>query len=395
MKSVRTIMATAALLAGCATAAFAQTAGVTATEIKLGQSVPYSGPASALGIIGKVDQAYFTMVNDKGGIHGRKVKILSEDDGFNPAKAVEITRRLVEQENVLSVYGTLGTAPNAAIQAYLNQRKVPHIFAAGASRFADPEKSPWTISFYPSYELEGEVLAKYALAQKANAKIAIIYQNDDFGRDFVKGFKAGLGSKVSSVAVEASYDLTDPSVNAQVAQMQASGAEVVFSASLAKFAAQTIRRMGELNWKPLHLLSSPGSSIETALKPGGVENSTGIVSSAIFKMASSPDVANDADVKEYVAFLNKYLPGVSPDDYTILGGYLKSAIMHKILERAGPDLNRETLMKAATTMPPTVIPMVLPGITVSSTPTNYTTFNKVRLQRFDGTKWVLLEDTAK
>jgi branched-chain amino acid transport system substrate-binding protein len=390
--AVRRVCVGIALWCAVSGAALAQDAGTSATEIKLGQTMPYSGPGSAYGIIGKTDVGFFAKVNDEGGVNGRKVTLISQDDGYNPAKTVELTRQMVERDHVLAIFAALGTAPNSAIQPYLNQKKVPQIIAAGASRFADPEKYPWTISFYPSYQLEGEALAKYALAKNPDAKIGIIFQNDDSGRDYVTGFKRGLGDKAASAIVASvSYDMTDPTVKSQITELHGKGADTVFDASTPKFAAQIIRGIGELDWKPLHLLTSPATSIESALKPGGLDNSTGIVSTAFLKAADSPKWAADTDVKEFAAFLAKYVPDARLSDFNVAYGYMTASIMLKILQLAGNDLSREHVMAVATSLPPTTFPLLLPGITVGSSPKNYVTFNTVRLQRFDGAQWAPID----
>jgi ABC-type branched-subunit amino acid transport system substrate-binding protein len=361
-------------------------------EVKLGQTMPYSGPASAFGIIGETYVAYFKMINDRGGINGHKINLLSVDDGYSPAKTVEATRRLVEQDKVLAIFGSMGTAPNSAIQPYLNQQKVPQIIGTGASRFATPDKYPWTISIYPSYELEGVTLAKYALSQKPDPKIAILYQNDDSGRDFVKGFKKGLGDKVGAILAESGYDVSEPTIDSQVQQLKASGADTLFLAPIPKFAAQAIREAARLEWKPLILMTSPGSSIESALTPGGLQNSIGIVSTAVVKTSTSPRWANDDDVIKFKKFVADYMPNGKPWDFNITYGYVEASIMAEILANAGAEITRETLRQAMTNMKPATAPMLLPGVEVSTHPDNYSAFNIVRLQKFDGQQWRVLDE---
>lgn len=382
-----------AICAALASPAFAQSAGVTDTEIKLGQTVAYSGPASAYSIIGKTHSGYFQMINDAGGIHGRKITLLSLDDGYNPAKTVEVTRKLVEQDQVMAIFGSMGTAPNAAIQPYLNEKKVPQVIGSGASRFSDPERFPWSLSFYPSYELEGETLAHYALSQRPEGKIAILYQNDDSGRDFVRGFKRGLGDKVANVVAEAGYDVSEPTIRAQVSELHASAADVLFVAPIPKFAAQAIREVANLQWKPLFLLTSPGSATESALIPAGPENAVGIVSTSAFKTIS-PQWEQDEDIAAFKAFVAKYVPEGSPTDFNVAFGYVMASFMTQALEKVGRELDREKFLDAMTSFDQATAPMLLPGVTVSSSKDDYNVFDTIRLQRFDGKEWQMLEDTG-
>jgi ABC-type branched-subunit amino acid transport system substrate-binding protein len=392
MTTVARLAAAAALgLASCSAAVADEQIGVTKTEVVIGQSVPYSGPASAYGIIGKTQLAYYRMINDKGGIHGRKITLLSHDDGYSPPKALETTRRLVESDNVLAIVGTLGTPPNVAIQQYLNAKKIPQLIFAGASRFADPGRFPWTVTFYPSYRLEGQILGRYAMAAKPGSKVGILYQNDDAGKEFVAGFKQGMGDKVDRVVSEFSYETSAPTIDSQILQLKASGAEVFFNMSTPKFAAQAIRRAAEVGWKPLHIMTSVSTSIDAVLKPAGLENAKDIVSAAFLKTASG-EWANDAEVKEFGDFVQKYMPGDNASDFNIAFGYMEAAIFARIIEGAGADLNRETLLKAATNLKAFRPPLLLPGLVVSTSPTNYESFNSVRLQRFDGSSWVMLDE---
>lgn len=365
--------------------------GVTDDEIKLGQTMSYSGPASAYGVVGKVHLGYFQMLNENGGIHGRKINLMSLDDGFSPPKTVEATRRLVEQEKVLAMFGSTGSSPNSAVQPYLNQNGVPHIVGLGADRFADPEKFPWSISLFPSYDLEGRTFAKYALATKPEGKIAILYQNDDAGRDLVAGFKRELGDKTGNIVLEAGYDISEPTIRAQIAQLHASGADTLFVASIPKFTAQAIREVTNLQWKPLFLLASMGSSVDTGLAPAGLENAVGIVSTSYFKTIS-PATEKDDDVVAYKAFVEKYVPEAKPTDWTVGYSYVMVSLMEQVLRNAGPDIDREKLREAMTGLDAVTVPMLLPGITVSSAPDNYHTFDTVRLQEFDGKEWQLLDD---
>lgn len=368
--------------------------GVTDTEVKLGQSMAYSGPASAYSMIGKTYAGYFEMVNERGGIHGRRINLLSLDDGYSPPKTVEVTRRLVEQDEVFAIFGSMGTAPNLAIQPYLNAKGVPHIIGSGASRFADPEQFPWSISFYPSYELEGEVLAKYALKQNPNARIAILFQNDDSGRDFVRGFKAGLAESAAEIVAEVGYDVSEPTIRAQIVELHASGADTLFVAPIPKFAAQAIREVADLQWKPLFLLTSPGSTVESAIMPAGPENAVGIITTSVFKNVS-PQWEGDEDVVAFKEFVAKYVPEGNATDFNVVFGYILASLSEKVLEEAGPDLGRKKLMEAVTSLENATAPMLLPGVTISSSKNDYNVYDAVRLQRFNGQEWELIEDIVE
>jgi ABC-type branched-subunit amino acid transport system substrate-binding protein len=381
------------LVAGGAVAK-ADDPGVSDTGVKLGQSAPYSGPASSYAIIPRTQVAYFKMLNDKGGINGRKVELLSLDDGYSPPKTVEATRRMVEQDSIFAVFGTLGAGPNSAIESYLNGHKIPQIIYAGATRFADPAKYPWSISFYPSYALEGSVFGRYVAATKPGAKIGILYQNDDSGRDYLAGFKQGLGDHAAGMVVsEVSYNTSDPTITSQLLQLKEAGAEVVFDASTPRFAAQAIKGIADLAWKPLHLLTSPSSSIQSVIEPAGAANAVGVVTAAFLKTAGDPRWANDQDVKDFEAFVKTYVPDGQVSDFNVTIGYTTAAIMAHLIEQGGKDLTRQKLLAAATSIPPTTFPMMLPGVTISTSPTKYSTFDSVRLERFDGSKYVLI-DTA-
>jgi branched-chain amino acid transport system substrate-binding protein len=374
--------------------ALAQQAGVTDTEIKIGQTMAYSGPASAFSIIGKTYVGYFQMVNDNGGINGRKINLLSVDDAYSPPKTIEATRRLVEQDEVLAIFGSMGTAPNAAIQPYLNQKKVPQVIGSGASRFSDPAHFPWSLSFYPSYELEGETLARHALAEKPDGKIAILYQNDDSGRDFVRGFKKGLGDKTANIVAEAGYDVSEPTIRAQISELHASGADTLFVAPIPKFAAQAIREVANLQWKPLFLLTSPGSTIESALMPAGPENALGVISTSVFKTVS-PQWEKDEDVIKFKEFVAKYVPEGKATDFNVAYGYVMASFMAQVLEDAGRDLSREKVLEVVTSLNEATAPMLLPGVTVSSSKDDYNVFDKICLQRFDGKEWQSFDEGCK
>jgi branched-chain amino acid transport system substrate-binding protein len=364
--------------------------GVTNTEIKIGQTTAYSGPASAYGnLLSKTQVAYVRMINERGGINGRKVTLISLDDGYSPPKTIEQTRRLVEQDNVLGIFDSLGTAPNAAIQEYLNEQHVPHFAISGASRFNDPARYPWTMGVIASYETEGRIYAKYALQNIKDAKIAVLYQNDDLGKDYFKGLQNGLGDRAQRMIVKAvSYELTDPTIDSQIITLKAARANVFFDASSPKFAAQAIRKAFELDWRPTHFLSLTGNSIPAALVPAGVEKSIGIISASPNKDPGDPTWASDKGMQDYLAFMKSYIPDKNPSDLLVSGGYGLAQIMLYILERCGDNLTRDNVMYQATHMHDVEFPMLLPGIKVNTSPTNYRGFNQLQLEKFDGKRWV-------
>jgi branched-chain amino acid transport system substrate-binding protein len=364
--------------------------GVSDTEIKIGQTSAYSGPASAYGtLLSKTQVAYVRMINEHGGINGRKITLISLDDGYSPPKTVEQTRRLVEQDNVLGIFDSLGTAPNAAIQEYLNEQHVPHFAISGASRFNDPARYPWTMGVIASYETEGRIYAKYILQNLKDAKIGVLYQNDDLGKDYLRGLRDGLGDRAQSMIVKAdSYELTDPTIDSQIITLKASSANVLFDASSPKFAAQAIRKAFELGWRPTHFLSLTGNSVPAALVPAGVEKAVGIISASPNKDPSDPMWASDKGVQDYVAFMKSYIPGKDPSDLLISGGYSLAQIMLYILERCGDNLTRDNVMYQATHMHDVEFPMLLPGVKVNTSPTNYRGFNQLQLEKFDGKRWV-------
>jgi branched-chain amino acid transport system substrate-binding protein len=364
--------------------------GASDTEIKIGQTSAYSGPASAYGtLLSKTQVAYVRMINEHGGINGRKITLISLDDGYSPPKTVEQTRRLVEQDNVLGIFDSLGTAPNAAIQEYLNEQHVPHFAISGASRFNDPARYPWTMGVIASYETEGRIYAKYILQNLKDAKIGVLYQNDDLGKDYLRGLRDGLSDRAQSMIVKAdSYELTDPTIDSQIITLKASSANVLFDASSPKFAAQAIRKVFELGWRPTHFLSLTGNSVPAALVPAGVEKAVGIISASPNKDPSDPMWASDTGVQDYVAFMKSYIPGKDPSDLLISGGYSLAQIMLYILERCGDNLTRDNVMYQATHMHDVEFPMLLPGVKVNTSPTNYRGFNQLQLEKFDGKRWV-------
>nr|WP_188608685.1 ABC transporter substrate-binding protein [Chelatococcus reniformis] len=368
--------------------------GVTDTEIKLGQTMPYSGPASAYGVLGTVELAYFKRLNAKGGINGRKVNLISLDDGYSPPKTVEQTRKLVEDEGVLAIYGTIGTPTNSAIHKYLNSKKVPQILiSTGADKWNDPKNYPWTMALYPSYTMEGRIYGKYILQTKPNAKIAILSQNDDAGRDYVRGFKEGLGDKAKSMVVaETTYEVTDPTVDSQIIKLKASGADTMFNMSTPKFGAQAIKKVYELGWKPTTLLVSVASSIAGVLEPAGLEASQGVITAVSAKSVGDPLWNDDPVMKEFVSFMKEIGQEGKLTDAGAVTGYISAIMMHKLLEACGDDLTRENLMKKVASIDEPTLPMLLPGIGVKTTPTNFSAFHTLRLQRFEGKGYVLFGD---
>jgi len=363
--------------------------GVTDTEIKIGQTTAYSGPASAYGnMLSKTEVAYVRMINERGGINGRKVTLISLDDGYSPPKTIEQTRRLVEQDNVLGIFDSLGTAPNSAIQQYLNDQHIPHFAISGASRFTDPAHYPWTMGVIASYETEGRIYAKYILGNIKEPKIGVFYQNDDLGKDYFKGLREGLGDRAESLIVKAvSYELTDPTVDSQIITLQASGANVLLDASSPKFAAQAIRKAFELNWHPAHFLSLTGNSIPAALAPAGVEKSIGIISASSNKDPGDPMWASDKGMQDYLAFMKNYLPDKDPSDLLVSGGYNLAQMKLYILQQCRDKLTRENVMYQATHMHNVEFSLLLPGVKVSTSPTNYRGFNQLQLEKFDGKRW--------
>ena len=386
----------AALLA--ATAANAQKKygqGVTDAEIRIGQTMPYSGPASAYGILGRAQSAYFQMVNDRGGINGRKIKLISLDDGFSPPKAVEATRRLVEDEGVLFTFSSVGTAAQSAVQKYLNARKVPQLFlATGASKFNDPTRFPLTTPILPLYSTEGEVYARYLLATKPDAKVGILMQNDDFGRDFVTGFKKVLGDKAAAMIVrEAIFEVADPTVDSQILALKASGADVLFNASLGKQTAQSLKKLVEIGWKPMHIVVSTSVS-RPVIEAAGLENAKGVITARSTKQAGSPAFANDPDIKTYKAFMQKYMPNEDPTNEIGFSGYAWAVVMEQLIAACGDELTAENITRKATTMKNVVSPGLLSGITYNTTPSDYAPIRKLRIQRFTGNEWESMQDVT-
>ncbi len=378
----------------CAPGAVAQKKygpGVTDTEIKLGQTMPYSGPASAYAAIGKTEVAYFQMINDQGGINGRKINLVSLDDGYSPPRAVEQVRRLVEEEQVLALFQTLGTPTNTAFHKYINAKKVPHLFVAtGATKWGDPKNFPWTMGWQPTYQTESRIYARYILAHKPNAKVAILYQNDDYGKDYLKGFKDGLGDKAASLIVaEVSYEVTDPTVDSQIVTLKASGADTFFNITTPKFAAQAIRKTFDMGWKPLHFLNNVSSSVGATLAPAGLDKSVNIITAQYMKDATDPQWNKDPAMQRWREFMKKYMPGADHSDIAHVYGYAAAQLMGHVIKQCGDDLSRENLLKQAASVKSFDTDGLLPGIKINTSPTDYYPIEQVQLQQFDGKRWVL------
>ena len=368
--------------------------GATDKEIKIGNTNPYSGPASAYGQIGKAIAAYFKMVNDQGGVNGRKINFISYADGYSPPKTVEMARKLVEQDQVLFLFQTLGTPSNTAIHKYMNAKKVPQLFVAtGASKWNDPKHFPWTMGWQPNYHTEGMIYAKHILQTKPDAKIAILYQNDDYGKDYLKGMEDGLGQKASSMIVaKASYEVSDPTIDSQIVQLQASGANVFFQATTPKFAAQAIRKVYDIGCKPVHYLNNVSISVGSVLQPAGLDKSVGIITAGYQKEHSDPRFANDAGMNKWRAFMKKYMPDGNLDDNFNVYGYGVGQTLVQALKQCGDNLTRENVMRQAASLKNVQIDTLLPGITISTSSTDYAPIEAVQLQKFDGKRWELFGD---
>ena len=394
---INSVWAAAALSVVLAAPAYAQKAygpGANDTEIKLGQSTPLSGPASAFGAgAGRAVVGYFEMLNAQGGINGRKISFTQLDNAYSAPKAVEQSRRLVEDVGVLAEVGTIGTVPNVAIQKYLNSKQVPQLFiTAGGRRFNDPKSFPWTVPLYPDFETEGRVIAKYIATTRPDARIGVLYQNDDYGRDYLKGLRAGLGTKATQIVAEASYELADPTIDSQIVQLKAAGIDTLIEQSSSKAAAQSIRKVHELNWRPLHVIGGSTASVETILKPAGLEASKGLVTTQFLKQPGDPAWANDDEVKAYKDFLKKYAPSANPDDYSVLVAYMNVHAVTLALKKCGDQLTRDNLIRQATSFHGERLPMMLPGISVSTKPDDYAPFRALRIAIFDGASWSLTGD---
>jgi branched-chain amino acid transport system substrate-binding protein len=368
--------------------------GVTDTEIKIGQTIPYSGPASAYGVIGRTEAAYFKMINDQGGINGRRINFISLDDGYSPPRTVEQVRRLVEQERVAFLANTLGTPPNTAIRQYLNDNKVPQLFVlSGAPMFADPEHYPWTMGFTPSYETEARIYAKHILATKPDAKIAVLYQNDDSGKSYLKGLRDGLGfDRANMVVKEASYETSEPTIDSQVVTLQGSGADVFIITATPKFASQAIRKSSDLGWGATRYLNYPSASITAVLKPAGLEKSKGLITARFFIDVTDPRLKDDPDMLAWKAFTDKYLSATEFADNFAASGFVYAATVAQVLRQCGNDLSRENIMRQAANLKSFRAPLLLPGITVNTSPTNYSPIRQLHLATFNGVNWEPIGD---
>jgi branched-chain amino acid transport system substrate-binding protein len=385
-------VSTAAVLSASGVA-FAQkkySEGASDTEIKIGHTNPYSGPASAYGVIGKTIQAYWKSVNEAGGVNGRKINFITLDDGYNPAKTVECIRQLVEQDKVLCTFNTLGTPTNTAIHKYMNQKKVPMLYVAtGASKWGNPKEFPWTMGFQPDYHTEAVIYAKHMLATIKDASIGVLMQNDDYGKDYYEGLRDGLGKEVGRVVKHVTYEVTDPTVDSQVIQLKDSGANTFFNISTPKFAAQAMRKAADIGWKPAQYLNNVSASVATVMKPAGFENAQGVLTAAYLMDPTDPQWADNADMKAWKAWMEKYNAGASLSDASNVFAFVVTTLMHETLKKCGDDLTRENLMHQAANFQKFRLPMLLPGITVSTSPTDYYPVQAVQLQRFKGETWEL------
>ncbi len=389
-------VAALALFAATSTCALAQKKydpGASDTEIKIGNIMPYSGPASAYGVIGKTEEAYFRKINAEGGVNGRKISFISYDDSYSPPKAVEQARKLVESDGVLLIFNSLGTPSNVAIQKYMNDKKVPQLFvASGASKWNNPKDFPWTMGWQPSYQSEAHSYAKYLVKEKPDAKIGVLYQNDDFGKDYLKGLKDGLGANSAMIVAEQSYETSEPTIDNQIVKLKASGADVFVSITTPKFAAQAIKRIAEFNWKPLQIVAGVSASVGGVMKPAGFENTQGILSAAYVKDGANPQWDNDPGMQNFTAFLAKYYPEGNKTDATLVYGYGAAQTLVKVLQMCGDDLTRANVMKQAASLKDFVPDTLLPGITINTSATDFAPIQQLQLMRFKGEKWDLFGD---
>ena len=376
-----------------ATAAGQYDPGASDTEIKIGNIMPYSGPASAYGVIGQAEVAYFNKVNEEGGINGRKVTFITYDDSYSPPAAVEQARRLVESDKVLLIFNSLGTPSNSAIQRYLNHEKVPQLFvASGATKWNDPKHFPWTMGFQPNYQTEAAIYAKYILQNKPDAKIAVLYQNDDYGKDYLKGLTDGLGVKATQIVAKESYDVTEPTIDSHIVKLKSSGADTIFTIATPKFAAQSIKKIGELGWKPLHFLNNVSASVGSVIKPAGIENAQGIISASYGMDPTDTQWKDNPGMKEWVAFMDKYNPSADKADSGNLYGYGVARTLVQVLKQCGDNLTRENVMKQAANLKDFDTGTLLPGIKINTSPTDFYPIEQLQLQRFQGETWQLFGD---
>jgi branched-chain amino acid transport system substrate-binding protein len=382
-------LAAAGVALAAASASAENAPGASATEIRIGQTMPYSGPASAYAVIGKFEALYFNMLNEQGGINGRKIVLLSRDDDYNPAKTLEATRRLVEEDHVAFIFGSLGTAPNTAIEKYLNDHKVPQLFvASGADKFGNHQDFPWTMGFQPSYRIEAQIYARYILKARPNAKIGVFYQNDDFGKDYIRGLKDVLGDRYAKMVVkEASYEVSDATVDSEIIALQSAGADTLVSGATPKFAAMAIRKVDALGWKPLHFLTNVSVSVSRVIEPAGPESAVGIISAIFQKDPHDPAVQDDPALAEYRQFMQRYMPDADAGDIDYIFGYSESLLLVHLLKQCGHDLSRENVMRQAANLRNVELPSLLPGIRVNTSPANYHPVQQMQLMRWSGKSW--------
>ena len=384
----------AAALSTTASAQKKYDTGASDTEIKIGNIMPYSGPASAYGVIGKTEEAYFRKINAEGGINGRKINFVSYDDAYSPPKTVEQARKLVESDEVLLIFNSLGTPPNTAIQKYMNSKKVPQLFVAtGATKWNDPQNFPWTMGWQPNYQSETQIYAKYILKELPNAKIGVLYQNDDYGKDYLKGLKDGLGAKAASMIVlEESYETSEPTIDNHIVKLKATGADVFINITTPKFAAQAIKKNAEIGWKPIHFLNNVSASVGSVIKPAGFENAQGIISAAYLKDTTDAQWANDAGMKAFLDFMTKYFPEGDKTDGGTIVGYGVAQTLVQVLKNCGDDLTRANVMKQAASLKDFRTEALLPGIKINTSATDFAPISSLQLQRFKGERWELFGD---
>ncbi|WFU82620.1 ABC transporter substrate-binding protein [Bradyrhizobium sp. CIAT3101] len=386
-----------ALIAAATSTASAQKkydTGATDTEIKIGNIMPYSGPASAYGIIGRTEAAYFKKINDEGGINGRKINYVSYDDAYSPPKTVEQARKLVESDEVLFIFNSLGTPSNSAIHKYMNTKKVPQLFVAtGATKWNDPQNFPWTMGWQPNYQSETQIYAKWLLKNKPDAKIAVLYQNDDYGKDYLKGLKDGLGAKAASmILMEESYETSEPTIDSHIVKLRSTGADVFMNITTPKFAAQAIKKVAEIGWKPLHFLNNVSASVGSVMKPAGYENGQDIISADYLKDVSDPEWNNDPGMKEFLAFMGKYFPEGDKLDKGTIVGFAVAQTLVQVLKQCGDDLTRENIMKQAASLKDFRTEALLPGIKINTGPNDFAPISQLQLEKFKGEKWELFGD---
>jgi branched-chain amino acid transport system substrate-binding protein len=389
MLNRRTLLAASAATLAAPRVLRAQSApGVTATEVKIGNIMPYSGPASAYGVIGKLDQVYFRVLSEAGGVNGRKINFITYDDGYSPPKTVEQARRLVEQDRVACLFNTLGTPTNSAIVRYVNQRKVPHLFlSTGADKWGNHQETPWTIGWQPSYRTEAQIYMKHLMAERPDAKLALLYQNDDFGKDYILGVRDILGDRYDRMVKAVSYEVTDPTIDSQIVSLQAGGSDTLLTAATPKFAAQAIRKVHDIGWRPTHYLTNVSVSVAAVMQPAGPEKGVGAVTSAYVKDPTDPSWRDDPGMNEWRGFMQRHMPDADQTDVNYTFAYGVSKTMEHVLRQCGNDLSRENIMKQATNIQNLEIPTLLPGIRVSTSPTNYHPIRQMQLARWTGSTW--------